>query len=221
MIPAHKFRMGGYALLTSLIFLVVLTLVAVTAIRGSGLELRMSANNLAATEAFESSEAPRRMVSDIVDAHVFNRGWPAASGGSVPDVEFDYTIPSGLTLVQQGGAPRTWYDGNTEAGPLPINATALTEDASYSRDLSGSGQQKLQLNGNVSVFKLRTDLSPGAGAAMVSGYEGTGKSAAASGGRIFFYVQSTGRDLQVSDDATSTQNASAVTATDYRYVIRN
>ena len=35
----------GFVLVTALIFLVVLTLVAVTAVKSTGLELRMSSNN--------------------------------------------------------------------------------------------------------------------------------------------------------------------------------
>lgn len=213
----------GYALLTAIIFLVILTGVAVTALRSSGLELRMSSNNALRTESFEASESPRLITGELLDIHTFNRGWPASLGGDVADAEFDYPIPTGFAIPTP---VKNWYVNNSdEAGncATPFRDASevdctLISDASYARDLAATGQSSYPVRSDMSVFKLRVDLSPGSGTAMLAGYEGTGRSVASSGGRIFFYVQSTGYDAAPTAADTEAQTR---TGAMYRHVIRN
>lgn len=220
----HPPKYAGFALITALIFLVILTLVAITALRTSGLELRMGSNNALRTESFESSESPRLLLTQLLDVHTFNRGWPVSVGGGIPDGEFNYPFPVGLSL--DSATPANWYVNNVdEAGncesPFRAAGTAactLRTDASYRRDLAAGGEQPFVIRSDLSVFKLRVDLAPGAGTAMLAGYEGTGKSIASSGGRVFFYVRSSGRDAAVADAGTE---ARTDTGTLFRHVIRN
>lgn len=202
----------GYALVTSLVFLVVLTLVAITAMQGSTVELKMGRNEALRAEAFEASDSPRQVVSRLVDVHTFARGWPESAGGSVPDSDFAYELPAGLTISDpdDSGGGDNWYDNNTEAA---FDPQAIDVDASLDNVLELDGQEPYEVTTEFSVYKLRTGINPGSGAAMVAGYEGTGKAAAASGGSIYFYVGSTGTDA--SGEATS------VTGADYRHIIRN
>jgi len=212
-------RSEGYALITALIFLVVLTLVALTATKSTTLELRMSANNAMRTEALEASEAPRVMVSRLVDVHTFNRGWPkempgGEGAGIVDKEEFAYDLPAGLAIKDNNGdgRPDDWFASNSES-PLPFDPLNLTTDALFQRNAGASGQSDFNVASLLAVYKLRTDINPGAGAAMISGYEGTGKGAAGSGGAVFFLVQSKGND--------PTKQGVSVTGADYRHVIRN
>lgn len=203
---------AGYALITALILLAALTLVAVTAIKGVGLELRMSGNNSQATEAFESSEAPRAMLSRLLDVHTYNRGWPATIGGTVLDGDFDYPIPPGISILDKDAdtAPDDWFVSNNETY-IP---DSLTTDSRFSLDVAAAGQTTpFTVASDLAVFKLRTDISPGAGSAMVAGYEGAGKAAAAGGGAVYFLVRSRATD--------TAGEAVGVTASDYRHVIRN
>lgn len=71
----------GFALVTAMILLLVLTLVGLIAIRSTGLEVRMSANTAMRTEALDSSETSRSILAPVIDVHVFNRGWSDAIGG--------------------------------------------------------------------------------------------------------------------------------------------
>ena len=216
-------RQRGYALITAIIFLVILTGVAVTALRSSGLELRMSSNNSLRTESFEASESPRLITGELLDIHTFNRGWPTSIGGDIADAEFDYPFPSGMNIPTP---LKNWYVNNSDesgncATPYVTAGGAecsLLSDASYSRDLAATGQTSYPVRSDLSVFKLRVDLSPGSGTAMLAGYEGTGRSVASSGGRVFFYVQSTGYDAAPTASATE---ARTQTGAMYRHVIRN
>lgn len=209
--PSSKTGRGpGFALITAMIFLLVLTLVAITAIRGTSLELKMSANKAMRTEALEASEASRALVSRLIDAHTFSRGWPVSIGGSVTDEEFAYPMPPGLEIIHQDSKPRSWYLGNTESLFDPLH---LLTDARFSDDAAASGQTAYPVSGELAVFKLRISINAGSGAAMMAGYEGTGKGMAASGGAVFYAVQSRGSDPG--------NHAVTITGADYRHVIRN
>lgn len=205
-------RQGGFSLITAIIFLVVLLLVSSAAIRGTTLEVKMSGNDLQKAQAFEASETPRMITSDLLDVHTFNRGWPTSVGGTISNTLFDYDMPTGLKLgdADNDSRPDNLYVGNTEAAFSP---QALDSDATYQRSLTPTGQTPVTLDSSLSVFKLRTDIATGAGSAMVQGYEGLGKSSAAAGGNIFFDVRSTGTDPG--------GEARVSTAATYRHVIRN
>lgn len=183
----------GFVLVTAAIFLVILTLVAVTAMRGTSLELRMSGNEVSRMEVFDASETPRVLISELLDVHTFNRGWPVSMGGDVPNSLFDYDVPSALAIRDKNAdnLPDGFYLGNAEAKYSPAG---LTTDVVYSGSYSVTGQSTFVQKAGVGVYKLRTAIAPGAGAAMVAGYEGTGKGAAAAGGNIFYQVMSQGVD---------------------------
>ncbi|ULQ46808.1 PilX N-terminal domain-containing pilus assembly protein [Flagellatimonas centrodinii] len=215
-------RQHGMALVISLILLTVLTLIAVIAVRGSGLEAQLASNTVMRAESFSVSESTRRNLGEIIDVHTFTRGWPVSLNGTVPNDEFAFTLPPGLRLCAESSAsdacatavaadpPRAWYLGNSEA-VTGFDPAVLDFDAEQVTDAS----QPLPQRARISVFKLVTDLNPGAGAAMVAGYEGVGKSAAAGGGRVFYYASSTGQDL------SDTPQSETETGADYRHVIRN
>lgn len=190
-------QVTGFALITALVFLVVLSFVALIALRGTGLEARMSANNGMQNQAFESSEASRRLLDSVADDYVFSHGPPT-------------TLPTGFQIATPASAP-LWYSGNTETGTF--NPSKLDQDATYSTVL-GAGGSAITLAGTLDVYKLRTALLPGSGAAMVAGYEGAGHGSAGGGSAVFLYLNSQGQDL------SGAAKADADTATIYRALIR-
>lgn len=203
----------GFALVTAMIFLVVLTLVAVSAMNNSVLELKMSTNQTMRTEALGAADSPRMVVSRLVDVHAYNRGWPISIGGTVNDAEFGYDIPAALTIVKDGSSPRKWYDTVT----TPFADAVKVVDASYSSSIAAGAQTALDVHSSMAVVKLRADVTSGSGAAMVAGYEGTGRGMASGGGAMYFLVRSKGTSS--GDDAS--RQASRTTSADYRSVIRN
>ena len=235
-------RQRGYVLITSIIFLVLLILVALVALKNSGLEARMGANNALHTQAFEASEGSRRLVNILVDTNVFNRGWPVnAAGGLVNDSEFDSvslslltnpytscgtsTAPTsyGICLYPLAGTPNNWYFQNSEcSGAFPCSKfpNGLDIDAQYKVPLttsssSSGGSSSQMVAGSMSIFKLNAAIAPGSGAQMNAGYLGAGHGTASNGSYLYFYINSHGLNQG------TTAQAGVDTSTIYRDVIRN
>lgn len=202
----------GAVLVTSLIFLVMLTVVAVVANQSTVLETRMSTNTVAKARAVEASEALRLASNGLIDAHLYYRGWPTAltglTGGiTVPDDFFD--IPTGLAVNQAVD----WGLGNDAAESL-FNPATWVNDMSLRIDGNGDSDyvDDLDQQADLFVYKSAVTNSTGSATAMVAGYEGLGKSSASGGALIFFDLRSVGE---------SAASSSGVTGSNYRYVIRN
>lgn len=208
---------AGFALVTGLILLGVLTLVGLYAMRNTGLEVRMSENNAQRVEMFEMSESSRTVLGPVLDEHVFSRGWPVSISGLVPNELFGMTLPAGLTIATTSGSPPPdWFGRNPETsttGYVFQQENIDIADATFTRTITPSGATPLQIDTDLAVYKLRVDIAPGAGAAMVAGYEGVGKAAAAGGGNMFFYTQSIARGPEGESES--------VTGAVYRHVITN
>lgn len=166
---------GGFVLPIALVFLVVLTLVAITAVKGTGLELRMSANNALHTEAFEASEGPRLVVGRLIEKLGFNfeTGWPAAIGGGTPDAVFAYTVPTGIQIYNSsgtaGGTPLNWFTGISES-TFAYNTFAAK--ARYNiTNVASASTSTLPLTAVIDVQRART--APKTGCDLGSGgYDG-------------------------------------------------
>ncbi|NOY62953.1 MAG: hypothetical protein GXP10_07370 [Gammaproteobacteria bacterium] len=204
---------SGYVLVTSLLFLLVLTMVAVVSTQTTTLELRMSANNVAKGRALESSEALRHFAGEVVDAHTFHQGWPVSLGGGIQDKEFGVTFPAGINFVNKtDGVPNNMYLlGSNGAGENPLDPSTLVNDITYQVDGNGDGDldDGVDISASVSIYRLPATSAKGSNIAMVSGYLGLGRSAAGGGSNIYYLLRSTG---------TSAGGARAVTASEYRYV---
>jgi len=216
----------GIALFIGLIFLLVLSIVAVMAMKGTLVEMRMVTNSARHEAAFEASEALRAVPIALFDEHVFARGWPSSFNGDVPDSEFTYSsdIPAGmLTKVKSalqndcsgkaslfygtlqpacGDLPKeTLYDANTWHPDMVI-AICDTSSESCSADVDAK----------VAVVPDGTVMKDGAGGAQAAGYRGLGVGAAAGGAEMYFEVKSV---------ATAPGNGAATTHTQYQQTIRN
>lgn len=197
--PAH-----GFVLVTALIFLVVLTLVAVTAVKSTGLELRMSSNNALHTEAFEAAEAPRQVVGRLLEKLGFDpaTGWSAVT---LPD-EFAF-LDSGRIGGTSAGDPKNWFDDIPESD---FNYSAFTPVIGYTLNSTVSGASNYAApSAEVSVQRMRTaqkagcDLSGG-------GYDNISSKNCLD---FFFYIQSRGKD----GSGTTDYETSSV----YRFVPSN
>ncbi|MBF0283246.1 MAG: pilus assembly PilX N-terminal domain-containing protein [Magnetococcales bacterium] len=204
---------GGYVLVTALVFLAILTMVAVNSMQNTTMEQKISANAAFEVRALESSEGGRGVMSEVLDNHVFYRGWPSNANPAGSLQANLFTMPSGLTLRDQNGdsVADNLYEDKAAAGYANRLTDYNVTDAAYGADLNADGSNDLAAN--LYVYRLGLIQAAGAGAAMMSGYEGTGKGSAASGGQILYDIRS--RSL------SGTGGARSMTGSDYRHVIRN
>lgn len=84
----------GFALIVALILLLVMTMVAVVAMRSTTLDLKMTSNTAQNRRAFQASEGVRMMIGPLLDSMTYYQGqWPEALvEGGVPDE--DAAVPN-------------------------------------------------------------------------------------------------------------------------------
>jgi hypothetical protein len=215
-------RQRGIALFVGLIFLVVLSLVAVIAMQSTFLEMRMATNVARHEEAFQMSDSMRGVVGPFLDSNFFNGGWPASWGGSVPDNDFDWTTAcngqstcAALTMFKTGltaaSSPPKQITGSIDAGEEPYSpSTWVTDLVLTQNNPNGIGK----IASKISVIPDGVSANQGSGTAQAAGYRGLGVSIAGGGFAKFFEVQSVG----LSPDDGS--NGRAVTIAQYRAVAR-
>lgn len=177
-LPAR--RCSGYALVTGLIFLSILTIISVTAMRSTSLEQRMSADYAFHTQAVESSEAGRAALTSILCYHIMaGGGWPAPYG-SLANSDFQMVpVPTGLTPIEK--------DMFTDQTPGDL-------DAKFSVDINGDGTADLV--SDLYVKSSDTVLAEGEAIEMAEGYEGRGEGTGADrakGINRFFLIRSISR----------------------------
>lgn len=218
-----KNQQRGVALFVGLVFLVVLSLVAIMAMKGTLIEMRMGTSAARHEQAFEASETLRGVPVSLFDEHVFQRGWPSELGGDLPDSDFDYqtkfssnlldTVSAGLkndcsgspTLLygqlQTCGTAEVLYDPSTWHTDLELSICDVSSD-SCSTDVTSA----------ISVVPDGQILNEGAGGAQSAGYRGLGVGSAGGGANMYFEIKSIG---------SVAGNGVATTHSQYRQTIRN
>lgn len=229
-------RQRGIALFVGLIFLVVLSLVAVIAMQSTFLEMRMATNVARHEEAFQMSDSMRGIPDAFLDQNVFNAGWPVSWGGSVADNDFDFSkicpsasipvtasncalVSTFKTALTSGGTvtPKLLYGSLDAPGANGATIENPTDPSTWVVDVAfnqanpnGTGDIAAKL----SFVPDGTVINQGAGAAQAGGYRGLGISVAAGGSAVYFEMQSLG--LSPSDGS----NGRAVTISQYRSILQ-
>jgi len=183
----------GFALLTSLVFLTVLTLIAVLSTQNSTLEYQMSSNLAFKERAFQSSEAARKTVGTVVEDYVYQTGWTGVS------------IPYGINVID----PTALLQENDVSENLLIDST-LNPDMDYKIDANGDGDftDGGDIAAAISVYRTQQGIAPGSSAAMLNAASGTGKG---SGSAVRIYYELRSRGFTVSGSRSNT-------ATEYRII---
>ncbi len=189
-------RERGSVLITALTFLVVLTMVAVTAMRTTVLDFKMTTNTMLEGRAFEHSEIGFGWMTPVLDGHVMNSdyepAWPGAAGGNVPDAAA-FALPAGLSICPCPAGPPddVWVADNVPLGDYSA------EDMQYRLDGNGDGDfdDPVDVASDLFVTRLHSIRMVGAAAGSSSGYEGVGKGDAGAGTALFFDVRSRGASL--------------------------
>jgi hypothetical protein len=131
-------RAQGFALIVALILLLVMTMVAVVAMRSTTLDLKMTTNTALSRRAFQASEGIRTMVGPLLEASAFWQGWPVSLGGTLPDGLFPPNIDANIALVDPGVIPS---NGEFTLAELedPSDPRHDTPDIEFHADLNGNG----------------------------------------------------------------------------------
>jgi Tfp pilus assembly protein PilX len=221
----------GVALFVGLVFLVMLSLLALVVMKGTLLEMQMTTATARHEQAFEASEAMRPIPEAVLADHIFNRGWPVAWGGAVPNALFDLnstyanrlqwvtlmnpntTTGKGLRTLCGGTALVSFYlpvgpcVGQTDAynyTPSLWNNTVLMD---VCNDGTTSCTSDKKISGAIAVIRDGVTLNKGSGAAMSQGYASVGVGTAKGGSALL---------LQVRSNATVPGNGNAVTIAQYK-----
>jgi Tfp pilus assembly protein PilX len=219
---------NGSTLFLGLMFLLVLTLVALVTMQGTTLELKMANNGTQQVSAFQVSETLRTMAGEIVNANTQNRGMQQFVGN--PAV-WTNTGTGGAVGSQSGGgttctgaafsASQQLYAANTNPsysttwhsiagvfqGNIP-NATAATIAGNPSQLMTYCPGGTSGAAAWANVFNIGTRPNPGSGTAINEGALGQGNS---SDSNKWFEIRSQG---QIGNGAI------AITASEYRVPIR-
>ncbi|HXS72442.1 MAG TPA: PilX N-terminal domain-containing pilus assembly protein [Rhodanobacteraceae bacterium] len=219
-VPAPS-RQRGIALFVGMVFLVVLSLVAVIAMQSTFLEMRMATNVARHEEAFQMSDSMRGIMGPFLAANLLNSGWPVSWGGSAPDNDFDWSTvcPKASLPVSSANCPLVntfetaikaaptalkQITGSLDVGEAPYAPSSWVTDLTLTQN-NPSGLGKIAAA--ISVIPDSTLNLPGNNNAMSARYQGLGH----GGGSVMqmFQVQSIG--LSPSDGS----NGRAVTIAQY------
>jgi hypothetical protein len=225
-VPTFPRVQGGVALLVGIIFLIVLSVVALMTMRGTLLEMRLTSNSARHEAAFEASEALRSVPVSLFDQHVFERGWPTSFGGTVPDADFTYSSTLAPSLLAQvktalktdcSGSVSLFYGSLQPAcGTLPQET--LYDPSTWHPDMviavcdKASQSCSANVSSTMAVVPDGTILRDGAGGAQSAGYRGLGVGAAGGGADMLFEINSI---------ATAPGQGVSTTQTQYHQNIRN
>lgn len=186
----------GAVLAVALMLLLVMTIVAISAMDGSTLGFKMSANSVYHEEAFNNSESGREVVGDMLVQYNAFDDW------SQVDAPAEVLDRNGVQMTSS--TLDTDFKVSNGAGENTWDTSSLDTDIIY-RDTVNDIEAEIAV-----VRSVVSQNVEGAGTAQYQGYRGIGKGLAGQGGaHIYFEFRSEG---------IGQANAEAVTSADFRYV---
>ena len=214
-------RQSGVALIIALIMLMILTMIAVIAMRTTTLDLKITTNQVIAKPQFQVSETARGRMHEVIDDHTFYRGWPVAIGGAVPATT-GFSIPAIIDIDDDDGLQELYrvnnfphFDMQTDAIDMRMREGDTDGDDNY--------DSPYDLAADIFISRVTATAAPGSDTSQVTGYEGLGAGVAGAGSHLYFRIISragwgTGDD---DDSETGVSAARSITDAFYRYVVTN
>ncbi|MGR8920022.1 MAG: pilus assembly PilX family protein [Gammaproteobacteria bacterium] len=212
--PTSSFtRQRGVALIIALILLMVLTMIAVVAMRTTTLDLRMATNQTIVKRTFNVSESARMDIHDTLDSHTFYRGWPdTITGGTVPAASTGFTIPPELLIDDNPGLQQLYLTNNADHWDLRDAAIDIRLRQDGDSPADGAFDSVNDMAADIFVSRITAVAAPGSDTSQVTGYEGLGAGAAGAGSRLYYRMISRAAGIGASQATTDAL---------YRYVITN
>ncbi|HEX7816256.1 pilus assembly PilX family protein [Dyella sp.] len=237
--PMNRRGQRGIALFIGLTFLIVLSVVAVIAMRGTLTEMHMVNNVAVHEQLFEVSESLRDVTVSLFDDHTFNRGWPSTmTGGTQPQANYSTYPICGVKPIGSNGvscdmlkAVSIRQDAATGAvnlyqipyqtGELAYDPGTWVKNSKPDVTITSCASGTCTSGGTTSIW-VRPDgtgLLAGSSAGQEMGYPGLGAGTTGGSAALFFEilsVASTGGTGPT--DAAATK---AMTLTQYKQRIAN
>ena len=91
-------KQQGMALFSGLVILLIMTIVAVSAMEVTTMEMRMAKNYNLLINAFETSDSPRALAGEILEEHVYQRGWLKNSSDYI---DFPDELQLSMTMIMK------------------------------------------------------------------------------------------------------------------------
>lgn len=226
-------RQRGAALFMGLVLLLVLTLVALVAMRGTLLGMRLTSSTAQHELAFESSEAARAIPEAVLGAYAYYHGWPQSWGGTVPNAQYQLSDtflnrPNWLTLLTPSGSTGLQKSCNGALANFILNVPCISgQTAAYNYTPSqwastfvmntclngqASCSSSAQAVNTVAIVRDGVSTNVGSGAAAQQGYASIGVGNARGGALLM---------LQIRSSSTVPGGGQAVTIAQYRVNIVN
>jgi len=193
----------GLALIVAMVLLLVMTMVAVIAMRSTTLDLKMTANTTQARRAFQTSDGTRDSVSPVLAAHVFYHGWPNAIGGTVTE-SANFEIPDELTITAPDKRIDMGENGSFEELAEREKDVEFRDDVEDDDELDNE-----DVYGDIWVTRI--GVQPAFGSNLVSNSSDQGAGSGAANKYLLFDLRAAGRALG---------NARSFTGSDYRALSR-
>lgn len=231
--PAGPGRQRGAALFVGMVLLIILTLVAMVAMRGTLLDMRLTSSTAQHEQAFEASESAREIPEAILTSYAYYHGWPQGWGGTVPDAQYALNNvfanrPGWEKLLAPASGMGLQSSCNGALANFILNSPCISgQTASYTYTPSQWASTFIMdtcLNGQSScsssaqavnkVAIVRDGVAPnvGSGAAAQQGYSSIGVGTAKGGALLL---------LQIRSNSTVPGGGQATTIAQYRLNIVN
>lgn len=198
-------RQQGIALVVTLVLLLVMTMIAVVAMRTTTIDLKMTTNTVLSRRAFQNSEGARTVIGQVLSAHLYNNGWPPASGG-VGNANYD--IPEDVFLVEVTANFTTNENGTLDqVGPPTFTRDP---DIRFKHDINNDDVVDTNdMFANIWITFLQTRLRDGGSGQVGAGTTGAG----ASNGNSLTFVDIRSR-------GAAPGNAQLITSAEFRALVR-
>lgn len=174
----------GFVLVTAMLMLLILTIIGISALNTSNMEIQIASNDRRRKEVFSHADGGTQLGIRLVEENLGTaNGFTSLTAGVLNNTNNTILI-SNNSLAQN------------EALTLPSDAT---RDAAYYPEQFNAAQPNAP-HTNVTASGV-TQLIEGTGLQMVAGYEGKGKGTAGGGGQINYTITSQHLDASFNSEA--------------------
>lgn len=164
----NKFKNNsGSALIMAIMMLVLLTIIGISALNNTDLELSIAGNEKAHKMAFYFAEGGNEISKELVEVAIEERGWLSEAA--------DPYIIDKITVTD-----KNFFLSQIDSVANSIYPDAANRDATVN---FGTGTTGL-------LFDVNTALSSGGAVQMIAGYEGKGKGSASGGAWLIYDIRS-------------------------------